>query len=286
MAKAKRMSDIFASSAKKNSSAATPSATPYSSEGPTLPIVGAGTEHNAKAQQRKAQGQNMDTSSENGAQPIATSHPALYEPWTLLPAELCKSLVSQERLRGPKNVIPVVFTKNQNVKTGINRLKTYLDAYKDESQPLEVPEALKQKDAILAYSAQGEGTAKLVSILDVAKRVVAPSKEKKDDKQTVKWWVYTSLASVEVERKARIAPEVDKDLKLGQDKQVVQEEDEEEDAFEPMEVDTPHQEKEERQKKMIKAPVLTVWMTKKKIPAFKEAFGEQFWEVDTLPQDD
>jgi hypothetical protein len=53
-----------------------------------------------------------------------------------------------------------------------------------------------------------------------------------------------------------------------------------------MEVDTPHQEKEERQKKMIKAPVLTVWMTKKKIPAFKEAFGEQFWEVDTLPQDD
>jgi hypothetical protein len=286
MAKAKRMSDIFASSAEKNSTAATTTA-PYSSEGPTLPIIGPENEHNAINKKRKTQTQGVKKPSTNGAEHIATFDPALYAPWTLLPAELRKSLVSQARLRDTENVIPVVFTKNQNVKGGINRLKAYLGAYKDESQPLEMPEALKQNDVILAYSAQGEGTAKLVSILDVARRVVAPNdKGKEDHKQTVEWWIYTSLTSVEVEKKAKIISEAIEDVKPGQYRQGIQEEDEEEDAFEPMEVDMPHQEDEQQRKQIIKAPVLTVWMTKKKIPAFKEAFGEQVWEVLMLSQDD
>jgi hypothetical protein len=53
-----------------------------------------------------------------------------------------------------------------------------------------------------------------------------------------------------------------------------------------MKVDMPHQEAEQQRKQMIKAPVLTVWMTKKKIPAFKEAFGEQVWKVLMLSHDD
>jgi hypothetical protein len=287
MAKAKRMSDVFTSSAEKHSSANTTAATPYSSEGPTLPIIGVDNEHITISKKRKAQGQNVERPSTQGTQPITTFHPALFTPWTLLPAELRKSLVSQARLRGAENVVPIVFTKNQNVRAGINRLKTYLGAYKDQSQPLDMPEALKQNDVILAYSAQGEGTAKLVSILDVARRAVAPGdKAKEDGEQTVEWWVYTSLASVEVERKAKITPEAIEDVKLGQNRQVILEEDEEEDAFEPMEVDTPHQEEEQQRKQIIKAPVLTVWITKKNIPALKEAFGEQVWEVFILPQDD
>jgi hypothetical protein len=297
MAKAKRMSDMFASSAEKGSGANAQSATPYSSEGPTLPIVGADNEQifdsngnlsGSAQKERIAQGQDMKKPSTNGSQPTPTFHPALHEPWTLLPATLRNSPSSQARLRGTQNIVPIVFTKNQNVKAGINRLKTYLGAYKDVRQPLEVLEALKQTDAIVAVSAQGEGTSKLVSILDLAKRVVAPSaKEKECDRQTIEWWVYTSLASVEVERKAKTSPEMtgNEDVQLRQAKQAAQEEDEEEDAFEPMEVDAPDQETQP-QKQMIKAPVLTVWITKKKIPAFKETFGEQVWEVNTLLQDD
>jgi hypothetical protein len=35
----------------------------------------------------------------------------------------------------------------------------------------------------------------------------------------------------------------------------------------------------------VRTPVLTVWMTKKRIPAFQEAFGEQTFDVLSLPQD-
>jgi hypothetical protein len=297
MANAKRMSDIFASSAEKDSSAITTSAIPYSSEGPTLPIIGAdesisdgnGNLSESAQRKREAQGQDTKSSSTNGPQPIPTFHSALYEPWTLLPAALRNSPSSQARLRGTQNVVPIVFTKNQNVKAGINRLKTYLGAYKNKTQPLDVPKALEQTDTVIAVSAQGEGTSKLISILDVAKRVVAPSaNEKECDRQTIEWWVYTSLASVEVERTAKTSSEItgNENVQLSQEKQVAQEEDEEEDAFEPMEVTAPDQKDQQQQKMMIRAPVLTVWITKKKIPAFKETFGEQVWEVNTLMQDD
>jgi hypothetical protein len=298
MAKAKRMSDMFASSAEKDSSAITTFATPYSSEGPTLPIIGAETEHmtglnNDKSknnrntrEKSKGPGHNVEKLITSKAQPVATFHPVLYEPWTLLPFGLTKILTSQARLRGTQNVVPIVFTKNHNVKSGINRLKTYFGAYMDKSQPLDMPEALKQIDVIIAVSAQGEGTAKLVSILDVARRVVAPSaKDKENGFKIDTWWMYTSLTSVEMEKRINGVSDAKLDAQPSQAKQDAEEDDdEEEEAFEPMKIDTPVQDRESEQKKMVKAPVLTVWMTKKKIPAFEEAFGEQTFEV--LPLDD
>ena len=35
-----------------------------------------------------------------------------------------------------------------------------------------------------------------------------------------------------------------------------------------------------------KVPVLTVWMTRKKIPAFKNAFGEQTFPVQKISQEE
>lgn len=289
MIKAKRMSDIFASSAEKESSGITATATPYSSEGPTLPISGADTEHSGKDTDKA---RIMSDQVTDRAQPVPTIHSSLYEPWTLLPNELVDLLSSQARLQGTQNIVPVVFTKNQNVKSGINRLKTYLGAYKNESQPIGIPDVLTRPDAIIAVSAQGDGTAKLVSILDVARRVVAPSIK---DKKMVEeigtkintWWLYTSLTSVEVEKKIRVTSGANDSEKLDAKVRAKQKnEDSEEEAFEPMDVDMPVRQKDQRQNQKIKAPVLTVWLTKKQIPAFKDAFGEQSFEVKSLPQDD
>jgi hypothetical protein len=60
----------------------------------------------------------------------------------------------------------------------------------------------------------------------------------------------------------------------------------EEEAFEPMDIDAPHQEKPQDTKTTRKVPVLTFWMTRKRIPAFKEAFGEQTFTVQTLPKEE
>jgi hypothetical protein len=289
MAKAKRMSDIFASSAERQCSGTIATATPYSSEGPTLPIIGAETEHSME-NVNKARTQNDQVTDRTQTTP--TYHPSLLEPWNLLPNEVLKLLTSQPRLRGTQNIVPVVFTKNQNVKAGINKLKTYLGAYKDENQPFEIPEALAKPDAIIAVSAQGDGTAKLVSILDLARRVVAPSNKDKEmaeemDIKVDTWWLYTSLTSVEMEKKTRVMLEAKDGSKA---KTKVREEQEngggEDEAFEPMDVNMPVQHTEQEQTRRIKAPVLTVWMTRKQIPAFRDGFGEQTFEVKSLPQDD
>ena len=289
MAKAKRMSDILASSAENDTSAAPKTATPpYSSEGPTLPLIEGECEHTAipNTKRPKALVSKMDGDAEKEskpqkqAQPVATTHPALDEPWILLPPNLTKKLKVQTRLRGMQNVVPVVFTKNQNVKAGINRLKTYLGAYMNRSNRIVTPDALKQTDVLIAVSAQGEATNKLVTIVDMAKRVVAPSTTEKDG--TIEtWWMYTSLASAEVERKSRAVPDTNSNLGLGEKTKETQEE-----AFEPMEVDAPDEEEEQDRTKTRKVPVLTVWMTKKRLPAFKEAFGEQSFAVQTLPREE
>jgi hypothetical protein len=300
------MSDIFASSAEKNSSATIAPATPYSSEGPTLPIIGsANGEHAEKTElnsstrkKRKTQEQGSEKQGIAQTQPTSTISPALYEPWTLLPSELLKLLLSQDRLRGTRNVVPMVFTKNQNIKAGINRLKTYLGAYKDEKQPLDMPDALKVGDAVIVVSAQGDGTIKLVSILDMVRRVVAPSaREETIEGKVETWYIYTSLASVEVKRRTKTASNITNNIPIGEkakpttngeeEKPTANEDaDEEDEAFEPMQIDAPRQEQEQPQKQSIKVPVLTVWMTKKKIPSFDQAFGEQTFKVQTLPQDD
>ncbi|KAH4259002.1 hypothetical protein HBI04_109460 [Parastagonospora nodorum] len=300
MAKPKRMSDIFASSAEKDSSAVTAPATPYSSEGPTLPIIGGadadgehtvGPESNQAAKgsrkKRKTEENGSEIHIKADAQPVPSFDPSLYQPWTLLPAELLK--ISQDRLRGTKNVVPIAYTRNQNIKGGINRLKTYLGAYKNKNQPMDMPEALKEADVVIAVSAQGEGTAKLVSIVDLVRRVVAPtSKSKLSGGNVETWYMYTSLANIEVEKRAKAMSDgSDSNGQAEKPKSTADEdEEEEEEAFELMDVDAPEQEQEQQQKQTTKAPILTVWMTKKNIPAFKEAFGEQTFEVQALPLED
>ena len=302
MAKAKRMSDIFASSAEKSANAMTTAATPpYSSEGPTLPIIeGTGmntAEHNlngpqatisnangnAAKKKRKSGEPNGEGVAAKQAQPIATIHPALYEPWTLLPREVVGLLLAQGRLASAQNVVPVTFTKNQNIKGGIIKLTTYLKAHVDQKNPVELPEALKEKACIIAISAQGEGTTKLVTIVDMAKRIVRPKTTHTDgDGMIETWWMYTSLTSIEAEQKKTTASGCDAHVKIGEATQETQEEE----AFEPMEVDVQEQRKDEVPPRIRKVPVMTVWMTQKKVPAFKDAFGEQTFMVQTLSQDD
>jgi hypothetical protein len=296
MAKAKRMSDILASSAEKSSSAPAAASTPYSSEGPTLPIIGGadgkhaensnntGDASTSDAQKKRKTGEQK--SEQNVKRPAPTFNPALYEAWNLLPPELLRIVILNERLRPKQNMVPIVFTKNQNIKAGINKLKTYLGAYLDKHQPMEIPEALQQADAVIVVSAQGEGTAKLVSIVDMVRRIVASSKENKtSDGKVETWCMYVSLTSVEVEKIIESEPkghgEVQRDSKT-----VSADAEEEEEAFEPMEVDAPAPQQETPQKQTRRDPVLTIWMTKKSIPAFEKAFGEQAFEVQTLPQDD
>lgn len=185
-------------------------------------------------------------------------------------------------------MVPIVFTRNQNVKTGINRLKTYLGAYRDPKSTIEMPDALKQDDFLIAVSAQGEGTIKLVGIVDLVRRVVAPGGEvgSEHGKGVEKWYMYTVLTHVEVEPKSKSVGQVGtKDDEEGGAGAVVEAQDvDEEEAFEPMDVDGPESRSgraeglgSEVKKRRI--PVLTVWMTKKSVPALKNAFGEQVFSV-------
>jgi hypothetical protein len=305
MPKPKRMSDIFASSAERAPSATSLTATPpYSSEGPTLPIIGGEGEHGADCsrgemkktvsqntsdenarKKRKTQAPYQEKSTNQQAQLAATSNSLLYEPWTLLPHDVKKCLNAEKRLRGASNIVPVVFTKNQNVKSGINRLKTYLGAYVDKDNPMDMPDALKQPDSIIAVSTQGEGATKLVSIVDMTKRVVAPSKKETESVvKTETWWTYISLTSIDVEKKAKLLPGSEVTVRTGETKEVEQEDEEE--AFEPMDVDSPAKGQVQEAKQIRKVPVLTVWMTKLRVSAFKDAFGEQSFTVELLSQDD
>lgn len=294
MTKPKRMSDIFASSVEKDGDITMTTATPpYSSEGPTLPLIESNTELSTGSaklgKKRKTNSHDSSTAPKKPAQPesLPTIDPALYQPWSLLPVEILKLLKSQARLRTTQNVVPVVFTKNQNVKSGINRLKIYLGAYRDPNSSIEMPDALKQEDIVIAVSAQGQGTTKLVSIVDMVRRIVAPSgKAVGADEKVETWWMYTMLASVETECKLnRPTEETSQEAahKPGETQ------DSEEEAFEPMNIDGQKDQGYEKLKgadrvQMRTVPVLTVWMTRKKILAFKQAFGEQSFAVKLVQQ--
>jgi len=294
MREPKRMSEIFTSSSEKDVNTTTVTATPsYSSEGPTLPIIGAidgavkGVDPEKLEKKRMAQEGIVGTITKKPSQPQSTPtiHPSLYEPWTRLPAELRKLLETQKYLRGTQNVIPVAFSKNQNVKSGINKLKTYLGAYKDLASTIDIPDALKSDDLIIAVSAQGEGTTKLVGIVDMTRRVVAPNGKDEGNGKVEPWWMYTMLTSLEIERKIKSPEAVSKGSKEAKKPEVSQEEEE---AFEPMEIDEHEAQAMATEKDLIetkKVPVLTIWMTRKKIPAFRNAFGEQAFPVQKLPED-
>ncbi|KAF2035659.1 hypothetical protein EK21DRAFT_96840 [Setomelanomma holmii] len=296
MAKAKRMSDIFASSAEKDTSAGAATATPpYSSEGPTLPLIDGDSaikETNSNAattskasedstsRKRKLQHQNQSGHATTSIAVPATVHSALYKPWTLLSVELLKSLKSQGRMREMQNIVPVIISRNQNIKAGINRLKTCLGAHKDNTNPIEMPAGLKPADAMIALSAQGEGTAKLISILDVVRRVVAPAAiQQEGSGSAVTWWLYLTLTSVEAERKSQTGAG-------GRQASSHTQETEDADAFEPIDVEQTSNGDASENLATRKIPVLTAWMTKKRVSAFAEAFGEQTFTVQTLPSDE
>lgn len=229
----------------------------YASDGPTLPIIGGAGEHadwvapNPKgrpteedAVSRPAKKQRTeDDPTKDSKDPEATSKKSkvevegLYRPWTLLPVEVLPQI--EKRLGGEwrEKVEVVVWTKNQNVKSGINRLKSLLgfeeapDA--DEKNGGEVKE--RKNDRLIAVSAYGEGTTKLVGIVETTKRIVGGVAK---DESGETWFVYTILSSTS-----------ERDVKN-------------------------------------KVPVLTVWLSPKRIPEFRIAFGEQALDVKRTTRTD
>ena len=286
------MSDILASSSidSRIHSTPLPTTAPYSSEGPTLPIVsaaGATTEHDpnvAANSKKRKRPTNDSTSAPNKAvateanhhqQPPRTNHPSLYEPWTLLPAKERKALEA----RGTERVLALVYTKNQNVKSGIAKVLRCLGAAgQAETEGKEHESAVLNEEGVLAVSAQGEGTVKVVGIVEMVGKIVGKGAQGKggigeegDGKRT-KWYVYTVLSSVVVARgrDARGAARDDADVaQEGDAMDVDVNEDGEDDAMN----ETQDSGVKEGPTKSV--PVLTVWMTRKRIQAFKDAFGEQ-----------
>jgi hypothetical protein len=279
---------------------------PYSSDGPTLPIIGgtSGVTSGAAASSgdldasrsstceegtRKSQ-RKMNRAADNAAitpprrrMPRTDLEP-LHKPWTLLPLEILRTI----RLRlgsaqgWEDRCISVVFTKNQNVKSGINRLKAYLGYQQDSGSSVELPDALRKAELLIAVSAQGEATTKLVGIVDMVRRIVKTTKHEGfgDEGKAETWYLYTSLAS-RVVRRRTMSGVVEETETVG------------EQTFNTGndgggDVDTRHtgDESGNNRVKRKKIPVLTAWMSKKTIPEFKKAFGEQTFQVQKTNGED
>ncbi|KAF2690936.1 hypothetical protein K458DRAFT_287530 [Lentithecium fluviatile CBS 122367] len=258
---------------------------PYSSDGPTLPVIGAVSTGEGGARKQKMN---------NGAPIDATFAPPskhapkmdlepLYRPWALLPPELLRTIES--RTGGAQwweeNCIPVVFTKNQNVTSGINRLKVYLGYERTTNSTVERPDRLGREELAIAVSAQGEATTKMVGIVEMARRVVKPSKENDGGEGRVAktWYIYTSLASRAVEKQAANGGTKGKDSGATEDTNASAN-----DAGD-FEMRDPGDGTETGAFRSKRAPVLTAWMSKRSIPEFKRAFGEQTLEVMMPPED-
>jgi hypothetical protein len=283
---------------------------PYSSDGPTLPLIGgAATASNSSANrppdaqpQIQATGTNGTRSKKqklnNGAakdtigpekQKEAKAKQSadlspLYKPWTLLPPEILRSI--EARCGGEQGwdirCIPVVFTRNQNIKSGINRLKAYLGYEASTSggeTAKDVLEKLGREDVVVAVSAQGEGTTKLVGIVEMAKRVVqgldgngeTGGGERSGGAGTrteQRWYLYTSLASRVLEQTA-----------TGKEKENAVRHGKGDGGGETEMPDAGDDAENQGAGKSRKVPVLTAWLSKKSIPEFKKAFGEQIFQV-------
>lgn len=202
-----------------------------------------------------------------------TNHPGLYEPWSLLPPKERKAIEA----RGTDKVEVVVWSKNQNVKAGITRLLRLLGAQSttEGEDTLAVPD---DEESVVAVSAQGEGTVKLVGIVDMARRIAGEHRtngvegegEGDAGRDGSKWWVYVVLSSVEVPRRRSTS-----DATRGQEQDV-------EEEAEAMDVDGDEDGgavKETQQscqdEEMKSVPVLSAWMTRKRMAGWREVFGEQ-----------
>lgn len=220
----------------------------YASDGPTLPIIGGAGEHSERVapnpenrptqssadrgpKKKKRTNNDLATDTkgpEFQAKKSKVEVEGLYQPWTLLPVGVLQQI--EKRLNGEweKIVDVVVWTKNQNVKSGINRLKGLLGFEKTPDAAEMGDKKLKQtkNDRLIAVSAYGEGTTKLVGIVEMTKRIVGGA-GRVEDEDAETWFTYTSLSSTN-----------GKDVKN-------------------------------------KMPVLTVWLSRKRVPELKNTFGEQ-----------
>ncbi|KAF2709382.1 hypothetical protein K504DRAFT_344586, partial [Pleomassaria siparia CBS 279.74] len=291
----------------------TTSTAPYSSEGPTLPILGnAGvTRGNTKAadaenrpnKKRKITPEATTAAAPTKAkktkpvQPPPTPNPdlaPLQKPWTLLPPALLEAIhVRLGQGFWEENCLPVVITRNQNIRSGVNKLKTYLGAEVRKTGTVvdkDVEEVLSSKNLVIAISAMGEATTKLLGVLEVLKRVVGGAEEKaegsddlRSDAETCKapeqkmWYTYTALSSTTVHRKVKggdkAKPKVG-DMTENGNRDSVEVDDA---SFEPTAAEMAEQERNKA--KALSAPVLTVWIARVRIPDFESEFGEQSLRV-------
>jgi hypothetical protein len=280
----KRKSALSSSKSKPTATSAQPS----SSDGPTLPIITTTPQSHTTSVPAKRKSSEADHANAN--ERGHTLHPQLYTPWTLLSAQL-QAEVRKGDENAYANIVPVVWSKNQNVRSGVNRVKTYLGFGLDAATKaktktggssatvmgtgtgtgIERPAALETDDGVIAVSAQGEGTGKLVGILEVAKRVVQGGAKHGEGDACREWFVYTALSSVSVpvrkrEAAAKAARTTAEAAEPGSDE-------ESDDAFE-----TPAG--EERAEKLRREPVLTVWFCRARVGGFERAFGEAaVWRV-------
>ncbi|PSN68679.1 hypothetical protein BS50DRAFT_322434 [Corynespora cassiicola Philippines] len=287
---------LFPPSEKEGGTTMPTETTITSSDGPTLPIIGATTEHaNTTApatqpapstttnpakpsSQRPTKKQKVAPTDPNPAAPERAPNPELEPlraPWMLLPAELRAAADKRLSAGGEETAwsarcVPVVFTRNQNVRAGINRLKTYLGAYRNPASSIEMPDALGREDLLIAVSAMGEATVKLVGILEMVRRVVGVREGQAGDVRI--WYMYTVLGSQSVVKKAR--KDVGKDGGEKEDKMEL----DEEETFVPL--DSVREAKSETKK----VPVLTVWLAKKPVPELKNAFGEQTFQATSIQE--
>ncbi|KAF2662105.1 hypothetical protein K491DRAFT_580293, partial [Lophiostoma macrostomum CBS 122681] len=269
---------------------------PYSSEGPTLPVLGntdalvgvvgrGGIQEDDGGVRKRRRLDNGDTTTQTEAEgadkEIGSTHDLaeLYEPWCLLPAELRISVEKRmQSFSWEDGVSVVVFTRNQNIKSGINRLSDLLttpaETTNESSIDPQLPKSTEREGAakgdVIAISAQGEATTKLVGIVELTKRHFKPTTsdlERASGKMDVqKWYSYISLTSCVIDTRTRKAKTKGKQQEDDKD------DEDEQDAFESvLEI----QEKEEEARKAMKTvPVLTTWMSKNRIPEFAESFGE------------
>jgi hypothetical protein len=214
----------------------------------------AGTANGHAQVQGDTEGAEAIPKKEQSRPPTSDVLAPLYKPWELLPtlqqAHLLARVGGESSLES--SVLPIVFTRNQNIRSGVNKINKYLT---------------DREGKIVAISAQGEGTAKMVSILEMVKKIGKADSD--GGEKSREWYMYTVLSSRSLAENSGISPEERGDRPEDEEAVIS---DEDEDAFEPISVrDRRGQEK--NLKKTI--PVLTVWLSLTPIPQFRAAFGEE-----------
>lgn len=320
-----RMSDVLPSTASTPPPAAPTAPTaPTSSDGPTLPLIttsaAAAVSDPSATKKRKRPAAQKQSSTEKNSSAVdshntpRTNHPALYTPWVLLPPRERKGLaasgvnVGLEDVEGHA-VQVLVWSRNQNVRAGVRRLKEALSAPSAGADG----DAVEQRASILAVSAQGEGTVKLVGIVDMVRRmaehksepdltsrvaareggeespkVVNPPAGKDNHPRT--WYLYPVLSSVLVPRQIQKESRATQTSTLRHEPLAheAEERHDKEGEGEDVDMDTvpdvdgaahtataPSKDAETSHTRNQKTvPVLTVWFSSTRIPGWRDAFGE------------